>query len=96
MFLSRSGNFIVSHDKSYFFQDQKNLPGRKFNQIAHKTPIPFKYKNKLKEKFFKKYLVSRAKAADGAVSKRFISEGTMTGNVGKMKCVNKILVPFIM
>lgn len=92
---SGGGKILIMDDESYFPADPNQVAGPKNFSFKPGFEVPVKCMVKPKLKFFKKYLVWQALDAAGNVSKPFICEGTINGELYLKECLQKRLVPFI-
>lgn len=92
---SGGGFMIVMDDETYVPADPDQVHSKKYYSVVPGVELPESAKVKPVEKFAEKYLVWRAIAQDGSVSRAYIKKGTMKSPEYLKKCAKDILVPFI-
>ena len=86
---------LIIDDETMVPMDPSDVPGRKFFHAVDRYDVQYEEKIIPKAKFRKQFMVWLAIDETGAISKPFITDKTMNGEVYLRECIKQRLVPFI-
>lgn len=86
---------IVMDDETYVPADPSQIPGKHYYSIKPNQNLPDSAKFSQKTKFPTSYMVWQAIDQDGNISKPFITDLKINGEIYQKECLKKRLLPFI-